>query len=261
MLFVRQDNEYRPAGKWMNSMTIKGTIGSYRRRRKQFIPLIIGVVAVLLVVTGIIVVVVSMSGGGGFTLFATDTPTPSITLPPTNTVPPTETPTITNTATITYTPTASSPFPYVVQEDDTLYGIMEKFGLPPESIILIYMLNPFDKTTGTGIDPTTGNIYVSQTITLPNVGMQIPTPTPVTNTAPGTRIIYMVLPGDGLGYIAGLWNTTIDAIVRANRDLLTDGEETLLYPGMLLVVPINLVTPVPSSTSTLTHTPTNTSTP
>jgi hypothetical protein len=95
--------------------------------------------------------------------------------------------------------------------------------------------------------------------------MQIPTPTAVANTAAGTRITYMVLPGDGLGLIAGKWNTTIDAIIRANPDILADGEETLLYPGMLLIVPINLVTPVPttgpSATQTLTQTPTYTLTP
>ena len=246
-------------------MSIKDTIGSYRKRRKQLLPLILGVGAILLVIAGIIIVVVSTSGGGGFTLFATDTPTPTITPSPTNTFTPTETPTITQTPTTTFTATASAPFPYVVQEGDTLYGIMEKFGLPADSIILIYMLNPYDKTAGTGIDPATGNIYVGSIITLPNAGMQIPTPTAVANTAPGTRITYMVLPGDGLGLIAGKWNTTIDAIVRANPDTLLDGEETLLYPGMLLIVPINLVTPVPttgpSATQTRTLTPTFTVTP
>jgi LysM repeat protein len=91
--------------------------------------------------------------------------------------------------------------------------------------------------------------------------MQIPTPTPVTTTAPGTRITYMVLPGDGLGLIANKWNTTIDAILKANLTTLPDGEETLIYPGMLLVVPINLVTPVPTAGPTATLTPTLTPTP
>jgi hypothetical protein len=43
--------------------------------------------------------------------------------------------------------------------------------------------------------------------------------------------------------------------VKANPDVLPDGQDTLLYPGMLLVVPINLVTPVPTATNTLTPTP------
>jgi len=253
------------AGKWMNFMSIKNTIGSYRKRRKQLLPLILGVGAILLVIAGIIVVVVSTSGGGGFSLFATDTPTPTITPSPTNTFTPTETPTITQTPTTTSTATASAPFPYVVQEGDTLYGIMEKFGLPADSIILIYMLNPYDEDAGTGIDPITSNINTGSTIMLPNAGMQIPTPTPVSNTAPGTRITYMVLPGDSLGLIAGKWNSTVDAIVKANPDVLPDKEETLLYPGMLLIVPINLVTPVPtagaSATPTFTNTPTFTLTP
>jgi hypothetical protein len=143
----------------------------------------------------------------------------------------------------------------VVQEGDSLYGIMEVQGLPPESIILIYMLNPYDEDAGSGVNPATGGIFVGQTIMLPNAGMEVPTPTPVTTTAPGTRITYMVLQGDGLGLIANKWNTTIDAIVKATPDVLPDGEETVIYPGMLLIVPINLVTPVPTATNTVTPTP------
>jgi hypothetical protein len=91
--------------------------------------------------------------------------------------------------------------------------------------------------------------------------MEMPTATPIPNTAAGTRITYMVLPGDGLGLIANKWNSTIDAIVRANPDVLPDGDETLLFPGMLLVVPINLVTPVPTTAASATPSPTSTATP
>lgn len=230
-------------------MSINDTIGSYRKRRKQLLPLILGIGAVLLVVVGIIIVVVSTSDGG-FHLFATDTPTPTITSSPTNTLTITNTPTITETPTITFTPTASSPFTYLVKEGDTLTSIIEAQGLvdTPSAILLIYMLNPYNPTNAQmpGIDPTTGGIFVGQVIYLPNPGMPLPTPTPVTVTAPGTRITYMVLPGDGLGLIANKWNSTVDAIVRANPKVLPDKEETLLYPGMLLVVPINIVTPIPT---------------
>jgi LysM repeat protein len=242
----------------MDFMTIKDTIDSYRKRRKQLMPVFLGAGAVLLVVVGIIVVVVSLNKGGGLHLFATKTPTPTITPSPTNTFTPTNTATITETPTITPTATASAPFPYVVQEGDSLYGIMEKNGLGPDAILLIYMLNPYIATTGEGIDPATGTIYVGKTIMIPNPGMPLPTPTPVANTAPGSRITYMVLPGDGLGLIATRWNTTVTAIVNANPDALADGEDTALFPGMLLVVPINLVTPVPSATATP---PTPTATP
>jgi hypothetical protein len=249
-----------PVGKRMDCMTIGDTIGSYRKRRKQLVPLILGVGAVLLVVAGIIIVVVSTSGGGGFHLFSTETPTPTITPSPTNTFTPTETSTITETPTITSTATASASYEYLVKEGDTLTSIIESQGLgdTPSAILLIYMLNPYNPTNlqRPGIDPNTGGIFVGQIITLPNPGMPLPTPTLVTNTAPGTRITYMVLPGDGLGLIANLWNTTIDAIVRANPEVLPDKEETLLYPGMLLIVPINLVTPVPTIGPTVTFTPT-----
>ncbi len=238
-------------------MTIRDTIDSYRKRRKQLLPVILGAAAVLLVVAGIIVVVISLSGGGGITLFATKTPTPTITPLPTNTYTPTATMTQTETPTITPTGTAGAPYSYVVQEGDTLYGIMEAQGLGPEAILLIYMINPYNATTGDGIDPTTGAIFVGRTIMIPNPGMELPTPTPVANTAPGTRITYMVLPGDGIGLIANKWNTTIERILQANPVVLKDGETTPLYPGMLLVVPINLVTAVPTAgpTATATTTP------
>jgi LysM repeat protein len=240
----------------MEKMTIGDTIGSYRKRRKQKLPLILGIGAVLLVVTGIIIVVVSTSGEGGFSLFATKTLTPTITFTPTTTFTATLTSTITETPTITPTATASAPFPYLVKEGDNLYTIMEQNGLTADAIILIYMLNPYNETAGTGIDPATGAIYVGTTIMLPHPGMELLTPTPIPTGI--FRITYMVLPGDGLGLIANKWLSTIDAIVKANPDVLPDGVDTLLYPGMLLIVPLNLVTPVPTTGPTLTATPTAT---
>ena len=80
-------------------MTVNDTIESYRKRRNQLTPLILGGVAVLLVVVGIIIVVTSMNGGGLAKLLATRTPTPTITPTQTNTPMPTDTPTITPTPT------------------------------------------------------------------------------------------------------------------------------------------------------------------
>jgi hypothetical protein len=83
--------------------------------------------------------------------------------------------------------------------------------------------------------------------------MSFPTSTPwPTGIAPGTKIVYFVLPGDSLGSIARKCNSTIAAIVAANKDVLTDGETTVISPGWLLLVPINLVTPVPTAISTAT---------
>ncbi len=149
-------------------MTISNTIDSYRKRRKQPLPLILGGVAILLVVIGIIILIVTMSKGG-FTLFPTKTPTVTITPTPTNTFTPTETPTITLTPTITPTATASQIYQYVVKEGETLTTIIQSQGLAdtPNALIIIYMLNPT-------IDPITGFITVGQTINLPPPNYPIP---------------------------------------------------------------------------------------
>jgi hypothetical protein len=231
-------------------MTITNTIESYRKRRKQLLPFILGALAVLLVVIGIIIVVMSLSGGG-FTLFATKTPTPTITSSPTNTSAPTETPTITSTPTVTATPTASSFYPYVVKEGETLTSIIQSQGLAdtPNVLISIYFLNPT-------IDPVTGYITVGQTITLPPPNYPLPTNTPLpTGLAPGFRISYRVMPNDNLILIAGKLNSTVDAIVIANPVALPDGISTILSPGQILVVPVNLVTPVPTIIPTAITTP------
>jgi LysM repeat protein len=238
-------------------MTIKNTIESYRKRRNQLMPLILGSAAILLVVVGIIIVVTSMNGGGIAKLFATKTPTPTITPTPTNTFTPTETPTITSTPTVTATPTASTMYSYVVQEGETLSSIIQSQGLAdtPNALIIIYQLNPL-------IDPATGFITVGQTINLPPPNYPLPTSTPIpTGLVPGSRITYRVMPGDSFGSIANQFNSTVDAIVLANNATLPDGAKSLIYPGQLLIVPINLVTPVPTKAATTTPTPTVTATP
>jgi len=229
-------------------MTITNTIDSYRKRRKQRLPLILGGAAVLLVVVGIIIVVTSLNGGG-ITLFTTKTPTPTITPSPTNTSVPSKTPTITPTPTETGTATPSAPYPYVIQEGDDLYTISQKKNLGDNGMILIYILNPL-------IDPASGFITVGQTIILPPPNYPLPTSTPIpTGLAPGFRITYRVMPGDNLTMIAFRLNSTVDAIVLANKIALPDGISTILSPGQLLVVPVNLVTPVPTVILTATATP------
>ncbi|MBI4733069.1 MAG: LysM peptidoglycan-binding domain-containing protein [Chloroflexi bacterium] len=90
--------------------------------------------------------------------------------------------------------------------------------------------------------------------------MAFPTPTPLpTGLTPGSRISYFVLPGDSLGAIAANFNSTVDAIVAANKALFPDTTKLDIFPGWTLLVPINLVTPVP--TATITATPSATATP
>jgi LysM repeat protein len=231
-------------------MTISNTIESYRKRRKGIPPIYIIGGAVLLVLIGIIVLLIS-NGAVFSKAFATKTPTPTITLTPTNTSLPTETPTITLTETITETPTRSGMYTYIVQEGDTLLSIVKDQNLGDNGLILIYMLN------GSNIDPLhPENLQIGQTITLPYPGQPIPTPTSLpTGLAAGTKIIYRVMPGNSLGYIAGQFNTTSEAIVAANKTILTDGINSMIYPGQLLQVPINLVTAIPTKTLTPTLTP------
>ncbi|MGA2502792.1 MAG: LysM peptidoglycan-binding domain-containing protein [Anaerolineales bacterium] len=231
-------------------MTISNTIDSYRKRRKKPLPLILGGVAILLVVIGIIILIVTMSKGG-FTLFPTKTPTVTITPTPTNTFTPTGTPTITLTPTITPTATASQIYQYVVKEGETLTTIIQSQGLAdtPNALVIIYMLNPT-------IDPITGFITVGQTINLPPPNYPIPSPTPLpTGLAPGANITYRVLPGDSLGSISTKFNTTIASLLLLNKTVLTNGQNSIIYPGQLLIVSINLVTPVPTVKPTATATP------
>jgi LysM repeat protein len=236
-------------------MTINDTIASYRKRRNRIMPLILGGLALLLVIVGVTIVVTSLRGGGLGKLIATKTPTPTITPLPTNTPTPTETSTITFTPTITSTATPSSIYDYVVQEGDTLTSIIKAKGLSDTDLILIYILNPT-------IDPATGFITVGQTIKLPPPNYPMPTITPLpTGLGPGSRITYLVMPGDSLGSIANKFNSTIEAIVAANPKLLKDGDKSVIYPGEQLTVPINLVTAVPTKATTSTPTPTATAKP
>jgi LysM repeat protein len=90
----------------------------------------------------------------------------------------------------------------------------------------------------------------------------MPTPTPLpTGLGPGSRITYLVMPGDSLGSIANKFNSTIESIVLANPTLLKDGDKSVIYPGEQLTIPINLVTAVPTKATTSTPTPTATAKP
>ncbi len=229
---------------------IKSTIDSYRKRRSRLQPILIWILAAVFVIGGIIILVLSLNGGvGSITLFASKTPTPTITPSPTNTPPPTQTPTLTSTPTQTTTPTPSAPFYYIIQEGDSISTIAEKFELGENGVILILMFNPV-------IDSVTQIIYVGQEILVPPPGWPMPTLTPWPQDAPrGTKITYFVMPGDSLGTIADKFLSTIADIIKANPDILED-ETSVIYPGQLLIIPVNMVTAVPTSISTPTVTPT-----
>ena len=115
-------------------------------------PLIVGALAILLIAVAIVLLLIWLTGSGApnmeFNLFATETPTATLTHTPTSTNTPTNTPTGTPTPTVTFTPTPSAPFEYTVQDGEFLFTIIEKFGLGNDGLQLIVLLNPYNEATG-----------------------------------------------------------------------------------------------------------------
>ena len=237
-----------------NRKSTRSVIDKYRKRRQQNQVFIVWGGAVLLILIGIILLVVWLTGPSKplNTLFATETPTPTLTFTSTLTSTPTETLTITPTFTETPTPTHSAPYTYVVQEGDYLATIAEKENLGPDGVALILLLNPYNADTGTGIDPTTQIIYPGQEILLPYPGMPLPTATPIpADLQRGTKLTYVVQAGDTLAGIAALFNSTMDDIIKENN--LDD--PNAIFVGQQLIIPTNLVT------ATATFPPTSTAAP
>jgi uncharacterized protein YkwD len=220
-------------------------INSYRKRRMTRGPLLV-YGAIGLVVIGVIAIVISFLGNsngpafGG--LFASDTPTATVTSTPTNTTTPTITATITETPTITFTPTPSEEFPYTLVEGDTLQGIAERFNLGDDGVLLLLEYNPPIVDAG-------GLYFVGQTIVVPPPGTLLSTSTPLpANIGRGTRIEYTVLPGDTLAGIAAKFNSLEEEIISVNE--IEDANA--LQAGQTLQVPVNLVTPTATLPSTST---------
>jgi uncharacterized protein YkwD len=219
-------------------------INSYRKRRLQRGPLLM-YGAIALVVLGIILLLVWLTRPnqplGG--LFATDTPTATLTFTPTNTAPPTETPTITETPTQTVTATPSEPFDYTIQEGDSLDALAQRFNLGPDGALLIHYANQEVMEANGGV------IFVGQTIRIPPPGSILPTFTPIPpNLSPGTLIEYSVLPGDTLAGIAVRFNSLAEEIIEQNEI----ENPNALAVGDILEIPVNLITPTPTLPSTST---------
>jgi LysM repeat protein len=232
---------------------------SYRKRRQLQGPAIIYGAAALLGMVGLILLVLWLSGPNKplNSIFATDTPTPTITPSPTNTSTPTLTPTETSTPTLTATATPSAPYGYTVQEGEYLALIAEKLALGNDGIPLILLLNPYtEEGVNNSIDPTTQIVYPGQSILVPNPGMALPTATLVPPDLPrGTKIDYIVQGGDTLAAIASKFNSTVEDIMKENE--LEDANA--IFVGQTLVIPVNIVTP--TATRPPTSTPATPSTP
>ena len=226
-----------------NSSNSSNLLKNYRNRNQRGPLLIYGAVA--LVILGVILLVMWLASPGKplGQMFATDTPTATLTFTPTSTSTPTLTPTITETPTVTVTFTPSGPQPYVIQEGDSLDSIAVKFNLGPEGSQLIYFENQ------AAMEANGGVIFVGQTITIPEPGKQLPTTTPIpADLRSGTLIEYRVLPGDTLAGIAFKFNSIADNIIEENNI----ENANALQVGDVLQIPVNLVTPTATLPATST---------
>lgn len=237
-----------------NKKSTSDVIKSYRKRRQHNQTFIIWGGATLLILVGIIMLIIWLTGPSKplNALFATETPTPTLTFTPTLTSTPTPTLTITPTFTETPTATRSAPYTYIVQEGDYLATIAEKENLGDDGVALILLLNPYDEENFTGIDPTTQIVYPGQEILLPYPGMPLPTATPIPdNLSRGTLLNYTIQAGDTLAGIASLFNSSVEEII-AENDL---EDPNAIFVGQQLIIPVNIVTP------TATFPPTSTAAP
>ncbi len=219
----------------------QNVIESYRKRQQtaQRAPLMMGIAALLLVIGAAVIIFWLLSDNRpAISLFATDTPTPTETSTPTATS--TQTPTLTETSTPTLTPTETTtptpvgPFTYEVVEGDTLSAIAEKFNV--DLFVLIAINN---------IDPNNPIIDIGDQLTIPGPDTELPTETPLPESVrPGTKIEYFVKSGETLAIIAAKFNSTVESIVEENA--LENAND--IQAGQKLVIVVNLVTPVPTST-------------
>ena len=232
----------------------KDVIDAYRKKqaRSQKMPTFIFVIAALLIIAGAAAIIfwvtsedkpqISLSA-----LFASDTPTPTETVTP-SPIPPTITPSLTpteppptETPTISLTPTISGPFIYTVEEGDSLYSIAERFGV---DILVLIEAN----RERLALDPANPIIKVGDEILVPPAGTELSTPTPLPEGLPrGTRIEYMVQSGDTLAAIALKFNSTVEDILEQNDEL---EDANSIFPGQVLIIRVNLVTPVPTTAET-----------
>ena len=249
-----------------DGQSTRSVIENYRKRRQKNQAVFIWGGATLLILIGIILLVIWVTGPSKplSNMFATETPTPTMTYTPTATSIPTETPTITPTFTETPTPTKSAPYSYIVQEGEFLATIVEQENLGEDGVALILLLNPYNSETFTGIDPSTQIVYPGQEILLPFPGMELPTATPIPpDLASGTEVTYTIQAGDTLAGIATLFNSTVEEIIEANE--LED--PNAIFVGQQLIIPANLVTATatfpPTSTplTPIVETPTETPVP
>jgi len=214
----------------------QNVIDSYRKRRQNTTPFLIGGAAIVLIAVGIVVLVLWLTGSSGPSLsfMASPTPTSTETATPTATATAsptgTNTPTITTTPTASITPTASGPFIYVVLEGDTLDSIAAQFNA---NVLVLMALN----------NMTDSLIRVGDELLIPNPDLALDTPTPIPTGWRGT-IEYRIAVGDTLELIALQFFSTVESIMEENE--IENANE--IFVGQIIVIKVNIATPVPTST-------------
>ena len=225
----------------------QNVIDSYRKRRQNTRPFLIGGAAIVLIAVGIVVLVLWLTGSNGFSLSFIASPTPTATETATPTATGTATPTATNTPTVTNTPTASAtptaagPFIYVVVEGDTLDSIAAQFNA---NVLVLMALN----------NMTDSLIRVGDELLIPNPDLALDTPTPIPTGWRGS-IEYRIAVGDTLELIAIRFFSTVESIMEENE--IDNANEILV--GQIIIIRVNIATAVPTSTprrSLLTPSPT-----
>ena len=215
----------------------QNVIDSYRKRRQNTTPFLIGGAAIVLIAVGIVVLVLWLTGSNGPSLSFIASPTPTATVTTTPTATATASPTATNTATITNTPTASltptaaGPFIYVVVEGDTLDSIAAQFNV---NVLVLMALN----------NMTESLIRVGDELLIPNPDLTLDTPTPIPTGWRGT-IEYRIAVGDTLELIALRFFSTVESIMEENE--IDNANEILV--GQIIIIRVNIATAVPTSTS------------
>jgi len=215
----------------------QNVIDSYRKRRQSTTPFLIGGAAIVLIAVGIVVLVLWLTGSSGPSLsfMASPTPTSTETATPTATATaspmPTSTSTVTLTPTASATPTASGPFIYVVVEGDTLDSIAAQFNI---NVLVLMALNSM----------TDSLIRVGDELLIPNPDLALDTPTPIPTGWRGT-IEYRIAVGDTLELIAQQFFSTVESIMEENE--IENANE--IFVGQIIMVRVNIATPVPTSTS------------
>ena len=122
------------------------------------------------------------------------------------------------------------------KEGDTLYSLALKFEL--EVLVLVEA-----NQERLELDPENPIIRVGDELLIPPAGTELATPTPLPEGLPqGTKIEYMVQSGDTMAVIADKFNSTVESILEENE--LED--PNAIFVGQILVIRVNLVTPVPT---------------